>query len=181
MALALKTGGAASPPLCPARHPPQSVAACLSRAARRILSHGNQVSRDHLRRFDPGCRRTSSRGAQDRRPFGLRGVEQAHAGFSGAGTAVSCTGRRDQCRIWLSRSEMSWLQHAPDRCARHRAATEGDADPCARAIHAMQGLLTASRATVQAQPSGRTATDEDFRKRSAVNMVAGRTVRNGLA
>jgi hypothetical protein len=28
----------ASPPLCPARHPPQSVAACLLRASRRILS-----------------------------------------------------------------------------------------------------------------------------------------------
>ena len=41
---------------------------------------------------------------------------------------------------------------------------------------------TASRADVQAQPSDRTAIDEDFRQRSAINMVAGRTVkrRNGM-
>jgi hypothetical protein len=39
-------GGAASPPLCPARHPPQSVAACLSRAARRILSRMGSKSRE---------------------------------------------------------------------------------------------------------------------------------------
>jgi uncharacterized protein YhfF len=40
----------------------------------------------------------------------------------------------------------------------------------------VQGLLTASGATVQAQPSGRAATDEDFRQRSAVNVVAGGTI-----
>jgi hypothetical protein len=33
-----------------------------------------------------------------------------------------------------------------------------------------------SRLSVQAQPSGRAATDQDFRERSAVDMVAGRTI-----
>ena len=40
----------------------------------------------------------------------------------------------------------------------------------------MQGLLTASRATVQAQPSGRAATEQDFSQRSALDVVAGRAV-----
>jgi DNA invertase Pin-like site-specific DNA recombinase len=46
-----------------------------------------------------------------------------------AAWSVDDTGRRDQRRVWLSRSEMPWLQHASDRCARHRAATEGNAGP----------------------------------------------------
>ena len=40
--------GAASPPLCPARHPPQSVAACLSLVARRILSRMGTKSRETI-------------------------------------------------------------------------------------------------------------------------------------
>ena len=52
-----RTGWAASPPLCPARHPPQSVAACLSIVARRILfrmgtkcHHLRNLKRVHTRR-----------------------------------------------------------------------------------------------------------------------------------
>jgi len=41
-------GGAASPPLCPARHRPQSVAACLSRATGRILSRMGTKSRETI-------------------------------------------------------------------------------------------------------------------------------------
>jgi hypothetical protein len=44
-------GGAEPLPLCPARHPPQSVAACLPIVAGRILSQGEQVTRDDLRRI----------------------------------------------------------------------------------------------------------------------------------
>ena len=40
--------GAASPPLCPVRHPPQSVAACLSRAGRRILTCMGTKSRETI-------------------------------------------------------------------------------------------------------------------------------------
>jgi hypothetical protein len=43
-------------------------------------------------------------------------------------------------------------------------------------LHAVQRLLAASGATVQAKPSGRTATDQDFRERSAFDVVAGRAV-----
>ena len=62
------------------------------------------------------------------------------------------------------------------RAAAERAATEDNAYPRAGAVHALQALLTATGATVQAQPSGRTAADENFRQRSAVNMVAGGTI-----
>jgi hypothetical protein len=41
----------------------------------------------------------------------------------------------------------------------------------------MQELLTASRATVQAEPSSGAAGDEDFRQRSGVNLVAGRAMK----
>ena len=50
-------------------------------------------------------------------------------GFQGPAQPSPDAGRRDQRRVWLSRSEMPWLRHAPDRCARHRAATEGNAGP----------------------------------------------------
>jgi hypothetical protein len=52
------------------------------------------------------------------------------------------------------------VQHPPDRCAKHHSATENNADPRTGALHALQGLLTASRTAVQAQPSGRAAADE---------------------
>jgi uncharacterized protein YhfF len=78
--------------------------------------------------------------------------------------------------VWLSRSEMPWLQHASDRGARPRAATEDNADPRTGTLHAVQGLLTASRATVQAEPSGGPASHQDHGERSALDMVAGGTI-----
>ena len=93
------------------------------------LSHGHQVTRDDLRRIDPGGGRAGDGSTQGSRPARRRGVEQAHARLSGSGAAIARAGRRDQRRVRLSRSEMPWLQHASDRCARHRAATEGNAGP----------------------------------------------------
>ncbi len=151
----------ASPALCPARHPPQSVAACLFRAARR-----SSWSR---RRF-----RAGGGSPQASRPAGRRGVEQAHARLSGTGAAIARARRRAQCRIPLSRSEMPWLQHASGRGSRHRAVTEGNAGPRTRTLHALQGLLGGSRLSLQAEPSGCAAHDQDHGERSALDMVAGR-------
>jgi hypothetical protein len=61
---------------------------------------------------------------------------------------------------------------APDGRARHRAATEDDANPWTEALHAVQGLLATSGATLQAQPSDRAPTGENFRWQSRVNVVA---------
>jgi hypothetical protein len=68
-------------------------------------------------------------GAQGSRSARRRGVEQAHARLSGSGAAIADAGRRDQRRVWLSRSEMPRLQHASDRRPGHRATTEDDAYP----------------------------------------------------
>ena len=142
-------------PLCPSRHPPQSVAACLSRRGpAHPLSHGHQVTRDHLRRIGPGGGRAGDGSTQGSRPARLRGVEQAHARLSGSGAAIADAGRRDQRRVWLSRSEMPWLQHAPDRCPRHRAATEGNAGPRTRTLHALPPVLRSPGLSLQAEPSG---------------------------
>lgn len=100
------------------------------RQARRpaLIGDGHQVAGKHLRRVDPGGCGARGGSPQGSRPSGRRSMEQAHARLSGAGAAISGAGRCDQRRLWLSRSEMPWLQHAPDCRARHRAATEGDAN-----------------------------------------------------
>jgi hypothetical protein len=43
-------------------------------------------------------------------------------------------------------------------------------------LHAVQGLLAGAALSVQAQPSGRAATDQDFSRRSAFDVVAGRVL-----
>ena len=92
--------------LCPSRHRPQSVAACLSRATGRILARmGTKITRDDLRRIDQGGGRAGDESAQGSRPARRRGMEQAHARLSGSGAAVASARRRAQCRVWLSRSE----------------------------------------------------------------------------
>src|SRR6476660_1300155 len=47
---------------------------------------------------------------------------------------------------------LSGLRHAPDCCAGHRAAAEGDPYPRTGALHALQRLLASSRLPVKAQP-----------------------------
>jgi hypothetical protein len=64
--------------LCPARHPPQSIAACLSRVARRSSRMGHEITRDHLRGGGPGGGRAGGGSAPGSRPAGLRRLEQAH-------------------------------------------------------------------------------------------------------
>src|SRR5258707_6604241 len=85
-----ETLAASPPPLCPSRHPPQSVAACLSRAARRILSRMGTKSRETI--YGGSIRAAAERGAQARkgahrlavapwnkRTLGLLGAGQAAA------------------------------------------------------------------------------------------------------
>ena len=72
-------------------------------------------------------------------------------------------------------------QHASDLSARHRAATEDNAGPSTRTLHAVQGLLTTSRATVQAQPPRCAARHQDHGERSALDVVAGRAMSDFLS
>jgi hypothetical protein len=68
--------GAASSPLCPARHPPQGLAVCRLRAARRILSRMGTKSREMI--YGASVRSAAERAAEtrapdrDRRPYFAR-------------------------------------------------------------------------------------------------------------
>ena len=122
--------GAASPPLCPSRHPPQSVAACLSIVPRRILSRMGTKSDEII--HGASVRAAAERATEARKQADRLACEawnKRMLGFQGPAQPSPALGRRTQCRVPLSRSEMPWLQHAPDRCPRHRAATEGNAGP----------------------------------------------------
>jgi hypothetical protein len=44
----------------------------------------------------------------------------------------------------------------------------------------MPGLFSGSGLSLQAQPSGRAADNEDFSERSAIDLVAGRAVKQAL-
>ena len=84
---------AAPPPLCPARHPPQSVAACLSIVARRILSRMGTKSRETI--YGASVRAAAERATEARKEadrLACRGVEQAHARLSGSGAAIARAG-----------------------------------------------------------------------------------------
>ena len=50
-------------------------------------------------------------------------------GFQGPAQPSPTLGHALNAGLWLSGSEMPWLQDAPDSCPRHRAATEDNADP----------------------------------------------------
>ena len=64
---------AASPPLCPARYPPQSVAACLCRAARRILSRMGTKSRETI--YGASVRAAAERATEARKEADRLAVE----------------------------------------------------------------------------------------------------------
>src|SRR6516225_1198121 len=100
----------------------------------------------------------------------------AHALLSRPGATVADARRRPQCRLPLSRSPLPRLRYPPDRRARHRAAAKDHAHPRARTLHAMPGLFAGSRLSLQAQPSGRAADDENISDGPAINLVARRTM-----
>jgi hypothetical protein len=50
-------------------------------------------------------------------------------GFQGPAQPSPTLGDAINAGYRYLRSEMPWLQHASDRCPRHRAATEGNAGP----------------------------------------------------
>ena len=104
------TGCAVSPPLYTSRHSPQSVAACLSNAAGRILS---PWAPNHARPFTaarPGRRQSGKEARREADRIGRRRLEQADAWLSWSGAAIADAGRRAQCRVRLSRSELPWLR-----------------------------------------------------------------------
>ena len=110
-----------------------STAICSGLPRRRgpaILSRMGTKSRETI--YGASVRAAAGAGeesTQGSRPARRRGVEQAHARLSGSGAAIARARGCAQCRIPLPRSPLPWLQHASERCPRHRAATEGDVGP----------------------------------------------------
>ena len=62
---ARRSAGCCLASVVPGRHPPQSVAACLSRAARRILCHKGSKSRETL--YGSSVRAAAERAAEARK------------------------------------------------------------------------------------------------------------------
>ena len=130
----------ASLPLCPARYPPQSLAACVPVAARRILSRMGTKSRETI--YGASIRAAAERAAHARKEADQLACEawnKRMLGFQGPAQPSPALGDALNAGYGLSGSALSRLRHAPDRRARHRAATEGDADTRAGALHALQG------------------------------------------
>jgi hypothetical protein len=69
------------------------------------------------------------------------------------------------------------LRHAPDSIAEYRAPAQGNAHPRTGTLHALQGLFTGTTVSLQAQPSGGASAYQDFGQRSAVDVVAGGTMK----
>src|SRR5581483_1530553 len=67
---------------------------------------------------------------------------------------------------------LPWLRHAPDRRFGHCATAQVHADPRTGTLYAVQGLLTGSRLSVQAQPSGGAQANRNLGERSAIDLVA---------
>ena len=122
-------------------------------------------TKSHETMFGPSIRASAEKAAAARKEAECLACEawnKRMLGYRGPAQPSPTLGDALNAGYLLSRSALPRLRHAPDRCARHRAATEGHAHPRARAIHAMPGLFAGSRLSLQAQPSGRAAGNEDF-------------------
>ena len=97
-------------PLCPSRYPPQSVAACLSAWPGDPLRMGTK-SRETI--YGASVRAAAERATEARKQADRLAVEawnKRMLGFQGPAQPRRA-GRRNQCRVRLSRSEVPWLQH----------------------------------------------------------------------
>jgi hypothetical protein len=156
-------------PLCPRSYPPQSLAACLSIVAGRILSPGGA---NHARPFTarPSERRQSGRRKHARMATGSpsrRGTSACSASRDRPSPSPTLGDALNAGYVYL---EIRCLGCDTNQTvARPPHDVEG-------ALHAVQGLLAGSRLSVQAQPFGRAAADKDFGERSAVNVAAGGAV-----
>jgi hypothetical protein len=152
--------------------------ACRPRTRRaHSLSAMGTKSREYI--YGSSIRASAERAAEARRQADRLACEawnQRMLGFQGPAPTLADLGRCGQRWLSLSRSQMPWLRHASDGAAEHRPASEGDAHPRIGTLYALQGLLAGSRLPVQAQPPRGTSTDQDFRERSTLDVVAGGAV-----
>ena len=166
-----------SRPLCPARHPPQSVAACLSIVARRILSRMGTKSRETI--YGASVRAAAERATEARKDADRLACEawnKRMLGFQGPAQPSPALG--DAINAGFGYLEVKCLG-----CNTHQTvALDIVRRPKATPVHELERYMRCrdcsrgSRLSLQAEPSGRAANDQDFRQRSAVDVVAGRAV-----
>jgi hypothetical protein len=113
--------GAASPPLCPSRHPPQSVAACLSIVPRRILSRMGSKSRETI--YGGSVRAAAERATEARKEADRLAVEawnKRTLGFRGPAQGLPDT------KVGTSRRRSMMRQRRKRDSDRHEERLEED-------------------------------------------------------
>ena len=158
-----ETLAASSPPLCPARRPPQSVAACLSIAARRNLSTMGTKSRETI--YGASVRAAAERATEARKDADRLAVEawnKRMLDFQGPAQPSPALG--DDLNAGYRYLEVKCLG-----CDTHQTiALDNVRRPKTTPVHelerlyAVQGLLGGAWLSVQAQPSGSAAAEQDF-------------------
>ena len=164
-------------PLCPSRHPPQSVAACLSRVARRILSRMGTKSRETI--YGASVRAAAERATEARKEADRLACEawnKRMLGFQGPAQPSPALG--DAINAGFGYLEVKCLG-----CNTHQTvALDIVRRPKATPVHELERymrctpVLRSPGLSLQAEPSGRAARHQDHGERSALDMVAGRAV-----
>ena len=150
--------------LCPARYPPQSVAACLSIVARRILSRMGTKSRETI--YGASIRAAAERATEARKEADRLAVEawnKRMLGFQGPAQPSPTLG--DAINAGFGYLEVKCLG-----CNTHQTvALDIVRRPKATPVHELERYMRctdcseAARATVQAQPSRCAAAHQDIR------------------
>jgi hypothetical protein len=111
----------------PVTYPPQSVAACLSRATRRILSRMSTKSRETI--YGGSVRAAADRATEARKEADRLAVEAWNKRMLGfQGPALPSPALGDAINAGFGYLEVKCLGcNTHQKCPRHRSPTEGDA------------------------------------------------------
>ena len=96
--------------------------------------------------------------------------------------------RCSECWLSLTGGPLPWRRYTPNGLVGYRSPTEDYADPMNWRGHTLQGLFAGPRLSPQTKPPRRAATDQNFRERSTIDLVAesgecasvGPAIANGL-
>jgi hypothetical protein len=126
--------------------------------------------------YGASVRAAAERAAEARKEADRLAVEawnKRMLGFHGPAQPSPALGDAINAGFGYLEVKCPWLQHAPDRGPRHRAATEGNAGPRTGTLHALPPVLRSPGLSGQAEPSGGAARDQDHGGRSTLDVVAG--------
>jgi len=134
---------------------------------------GTKSRKGHLRRIGPGRRRAGGTSPEGDR-LAYAAWNKRMLGFHGPAQPSPALGDAINAGFGYLEVKCLGCNNPPDGRARHRAPTEGGADPSAGALHVRIALGYRAAPTSAAiwWRCGR----RDFGGRSALNMVAGRAI-----